>query len=150
LHLWYRRRIPEEQLQPVVAAQRCQPPGFGQLCGCTTHLLSAEQYREFIAPLDGALLRVYPHGGMIHLCGIHTQHIATWRDMPSVRAVQLNDRAAQDLPSYFAGLRDDQVIYLNPTPTMTAEDALRITDGRRLVVVGAAEKAPQSEEGGGA
>ncbi|NLC57315.1 MAG: hypothetical protein GX774_10795 [Armatimonadetes bacterium] len=135
LHQWYRAHLPVAQLQAVVAAGRCQPPGHGQLCGCTTHLLSAEVYREFIAPLDDALLSVYPHGGMIHLCGVHTQHLPVWREMASLRAVQLNDRAAEDLEAYFRGLREDQVIYLNPTPTMTVARALAITGGRRLVLV---------------
>ena len=126
LHQWYRAHLPVAQLQAVVAAGRCQPPGHGQLCGCTTHLLSAEVYREFIAPLDDALLSVYPHGGMIHLCGVHTQHLPVWREMASLRAVQLNDRAAEDLEAYFRGLREDQVIYLNPTPTMTVARALAI------------------------
>lgn len=135
LHQWYRDRIPAPQLQPVVAAGRCQPPGFGQLCGCTTHLLSAALYRDFVAPLDDQLLSVYPHGGMIHLCGVHTQHIPTWRDMRSLRALQLNDRASDDLATYFRELREDQIIYLNPYPGMTIKRALEITGGRRLVIV---------------
>ena len=136
LHQWYRARFPEEQIQAIAAAGRTQPPGFGQLCGCTTQLLSAAQYRDFVAPLDAALLGVYPHGGMIHLCGAHAQHLPVWRAMPPLRAVQVNDRAAEDLEAYFTELRDDQVIYLNPTATMTAPRALEITGGRRLVIVG--------------
>ena len=124
-----------DQLQPVIAAERCQPRGFGQLCGCTTHLVSGEVYREMLAPLDDELLSVYPNGGMIHLCGAHTQHIGVWREMQSVRALQLNDRASEDLEIYFNELRDDQVIYLNPTATMTVERAMKITGGNRLVIV---------------
>lgn len=135
LHRWYQEHIPRAQLQPVVAAYRCQPPGYGQLCGCTTHLISAEPYRDMVAPLDAALLGAYPRGGMIHLCGEHRQHLATWRNMPALRAVQLNDRAAEDLEACVRGLREDQVIYLNPTETMTAARALEITGGRRLVLV---------------
>jgi len=139
LHQWYRDTIPAEQLQPVVAAWRTQPAGYGQLCGCSNQLLSPDQYAEFIAPLDDALLSVYPNGGMMHLCGAHTQHIPTWRQMRSLRAVQLNDRAADDFATYYRELRDDQVIYLNPTSTMTAKDALDIAAGRRLVLVGEGE-----------
>jgi hypothetical protein len=135
LHRWYRQRIPAQQLQPVVAAQRCQPPGFGQLCGCTTHLLSADMYRRFVAPVDDELLSVYPHGGMIHLCGDHLRHAPAWREMKSLRAVQVNDRAAEDLPAWLEHLRDDQVIYLNPTATMTPKRALDLAAGRRLVIV---------------
>ncbi len=134
LHLWYREHIPHDQLQGVVAAQRCQPPGFGQLCGCSTQLLSADMYREFIAPLDAQLLGDYS-GGMIHLCGDHRQHIPTWREMQTLRAVQLNDEAADHFERYYHGLRDDQIVYLNPTSAMTAARATRISDGRRLVIV---------------
>ncbi len=135
LHRWYRRRLPARQLQPVVAGGRAQPPGCGQLCGCTTHVLSAELYTEFIAPLDAELLAVYPHGGLIHLCGHHTQHLPTWRAMSALRAVQLNDTAADDFETYWHGLRDDQVIYFSPTARVSSADALRISGGRRLVLV---------------
>lgn len=135
LHRWYRRRLPARQLQSVVAGGRAQPPGCGQLCGCTTHVLSAELYTEFIAPLDAALLAVYPHGGLIHLCGHHTQHLPTWRAMSALRAVQLNDTAADDFETYWHGLRDDQVIYFSPTARVSSADALRISGGRRLVLV---------------
>ncbi|MBD3181021.1 hypothetical protein GF312_01945 [Candidatus Poribacteria bacterium] len=136
LHRWYLENIPLQQLQMVVAGHRTQPRGYGQLCGCTCHLLSAGLYRDFIAPLDDQLLSVYPNGGMIHLCGIHTQHIPVWREMKSVRAIQVNDRASEDLETYFNELRDDQIIYLNTTPTMTPDRGIEITNGRRLVLVG--------------
>ena len=135
LHRWYRAHIPAEQLQLVAAGGRCQPPGFGQICGCTTHLLSSAMYQDFVAELDEELLAVYPNGGMIHLCGAHTQHIPTWRDCPALRAIQVNDRAAEDLEQYYHKLRDNQIIYLNPIQTMTADIATRITGGRRLVIV---------------
>jgi hypothetical protein len=85
--------------------------------------------------MDSELLSVYKNGGLIHLCGIHTQHIPVWRDMKPLRAVQINDRAAEDLQAYFHGLRQDQIIYLNPTSTMTIEYAMGMTGGRRLVIV---------------
>ena len=135
LHAWYLRHLPPSQLQPVVAAFRTQPPGFGQLCGCSTQLLSEETYREFIAPLDDRLLSVYPHGGMIHLCGAHTQHLPTWRDMRSLRAVQLNDHAVDDLELYFKGLREDQIIYANAYEGMPVERIVEVTGGQRVVVV---------------
>lgn len=135
LHRWYLAHLRPEQLQPVVAAGRCQPPGYGQLCGCTTHLLSAEQYRGMVAPFDDELLQAYPHGGMIHLCGAHAQHTPTWREMASVRAVQVNDRATEDLGLYFRELREDQIIYVNPTSTMPVERVMDITGGRRVVIV---------------
>ena len=81
IHKWYIANVPLEQLQPVISWERTQPPGFGQLCGCTTQLVSPDMYNDFIAPLDEQLLSVYPNGGMIHLCGSHTQHIPTWRNM---------------------------------------------------------------------
>ncbi len=135
LHRWFLQNIPLQQLQPVAAAGRCQPRGFGQLCGCTCHLISAKLYDEFIAPLDDELLSVYPNGGMIHLCGYHTQHIPTWRKMKSLRAIQVNDTAAEELEIYFKELRDDQIIYLNPTATMTSDRAIQITEGQRIVIV---------------
>ena len=136
LHHWYRENIPAEQLQCVCPGGRSQPVGFGQICGCTCQLLSPGQYAEFIAPLDAEVLSVYPRGGMIHLCGAHTQHIPAFREMAALRAVQINDRAAEDLEVYADELRDDQIIYLNRTDTVTAEWALSITGGKRLVIVG--------------
>ena len=134
LHQWFNGVLPRRQLQPVVSWNRTQPPGYGQLCGCTNQLLSKELYAEFIAPLDDALLGVYPNGGMIHLCGSHLQHIETFAAMKNLRALQLNDKAASELEGYFKGLRDDQIIYLNPFDGMTMEQALKITGGRRIVI----------------
>ena len=142
MHRWYQGSMPPEQFQPVVICGRCQPRGFGQICGCTTHLLSAECYRALVAPHDAAILGLYPHGGMIHLCGAHAQHIPVWRQMKELRAVQINDRAAEDLALYFRGLRDDQIIYWSPTVNMSVEDALRITRGRRLVIAADLPEAP--------
>jgi hypothetical protein len=136
MHQWYRSVIPQQQLQATVGLWRTQPPGYGQLCGCSTHLLSGPLYKELIMPLDDALLAAYPHGGMIHLCGSHTQHLGSFSSMPHLKAVQLNDRASTDLPFYFEGLRDDQIIYLCTCPGMSLEQAMEITKGRRLVLVG--------------
>lgn len=134
LHKWYRDNIPQRQLQCTVVTQRAQPPGYGQLCGCTSHLLSGGMYREYIMELDDALLGDYQSGGMIHLCGAHTQHIEAFRSMPHLKAVQINDRAAADLEEYYNGLREDQIIYLNPCDKMPLEEALAITGGDRLVI----------------
>ena len=135
LHRWYQRKVSREQLQPVIAAWRCQPPGHGQLCGCSTQLVSAAVYGEFIAPLDARLLSAHPRGGMIHLCGQHTHLIPIWREMKELRAVQLNDRAAEEMEAYVRGLRPDQVIYVNPCPGMPVEEIGRLARGRRVVVV---------------
>ena len=97
-------------------------------------MISGPCYEEFIAPLDEALLAVYPNGGMIHICGSHTQHIEAWRNMPHLRALQLNDRAAADLLTYHQQLRPDQVIYLNPCKEMSAVRAIELTGGNRLVI----------------
>ena len=133
LHRWYQKTVPLEQHQCIAAASRCQPPGFGQLCGCTSQLLPPDLYREFIAPLDDELFSVYPHGGMIHLCGVHTQHIPIWREMRSLRSVQTNDRASEDLEEYFNELRDDQILYVNPCERMPVDQIREITRGRRTV-----------------
>jgi hypothetical protein len=72
---------------------------------------------------------------MIHLCGSHRQHLPVWREMESLRAVQLNDRASEDFEYYYNELRDDQIIYFFPTTEFTAESALEISKGRRIVLV---------------
>ncbi|MGB9586688.1 MAG: hypothetical protein ACPL7O_00770 [Armatimonadota bacterium] len=135
MHRWYLDHLPLDQLQPVITALRAQPPGYGQLCGCSTQLLSPELYKEFIAPLDAELLAVYPKGGMIHLCGAHAQHISAWREMSPLKTVQINHRAAEDLELYWNGLRQDQVFYVNPCPEMPVERILEITGGERTVIV---------------
>lgn len=136
LHAWYLEHIPLDQLQCILPHERCQPPGYGQLCGCTTQLISARSYAEFVAPHDERLLGLYPHGGMIHLCGAHTQHIGAWREMKPLRAIQVNDRAAGDLETYHQALRTDQVFYVMPGESMPVRRALEITRGERLVIQG--------------
>ena len=139
LHDWYRANVPVTCRQCILPHERCAPPDYGQLCGCTTHLISARMYRQFIAPLDDQLLSLYPNGGMIHLCGEHTQHIPAWREMKSLRAIQLNDRAAWDLERYYRELRPDQVFYLYPCEGMPVERILKITGGERVVIQGPAQ-----------
>jgi hypothetical protein len=58
-----------------------------------------------------------------------------FRNMKSLKAIQVNDRAAGDLRAYYEGLREDQLIYLVPCKGMTIEKALAITGGKRLVVI---------------
>ena len=135
LHRWYRSVLPERQLQPVISWERTQPFGYGQICGCTTQLISADVYKSQIAPLDNELLGVYPNGGMMHLCGSHSHFMPVFRSMPNLKAIQLNDRAAHDLELYFTGLRGDQIIYLYPCEGMTVDMAMQITGGKRLVLV---------------
>lgn len=134
LHSWYLKTIPLQQLQPVISWNRTQPPGYGQLCGCSLQLISDQLFQEFIQPLDDALLAIYPKGGMIHLCGRHDQLLDSFARMPHLRAVQVNDRAAHDLQLYYSRLRKDQVLYLNPCEGMTVQRAMEITGGDRLVV----------------
>lgn len=136
LHTWFLERIPSERLQPIAMAGRFQPSGHGQICGCTSQLPSNELYEEFAAPLDEEVLSLYPNGGLIHLCGAHTQHIRTWKQMKALKAVQLNDRAVLDLPEYFRELRDNQILYVNYFCDMMPDRILEITGGDRLVLVG--------------
>jgi hypothetical protein len=56
--------------------------------------------------------------------------------MMKLRAVQINDRAAEGLMEYYNCLRPDQIIYLTPCDGMSVEKALDITKGNRLVLVG--------------
>lgn len=134
LHRWCIDHLPASQLQAVLPWERFQPPGYGQLCGCTCQLISGELYGEMIAPLDDRLLSVYPKGGMIHLCGNHVQHIEPFRNMPHLRSLQFNDRATWDLKEYYDRLRPDQVLYLMPSEEMTVEKAMEITGGDRLII----------------
>ena len=136
LHTWFIENVPSDRSQPIAMAGRYQPTGHGQICGCTTQLPSNELYEEFIAPLDAEVLSLYDHGGLIHLCGAHTQHIPTWRKMKELKAVQMNDRAALDLPAYFESLRDDQILYVNVFEDMSPAAALEITGGERTVLAG--------------
>lgn len=135
LHRWFRANIPHDQLQAVVSWDRTQPPGYGQLCGCSCHLLSGELYGKMVAPLDDALLSEHPHGGMIHLCGMHAQHIPFFREMKHLRALQLNDRATHDLKLFLNGLRDDQIIYISPCEGMPLEKIMEISGGKRVILV---------------
>jgi hypothetical protein len=58
-----------------------------------------------------------------------------YRSGPGKRqAVQLNDRATEDLPLYFAGLRADQILYIAPTVDTPIERVVEITRGQRLVL----------------
>lgn len=135
LHQWYLKTIPLQQLQMGASASRTQPPGHGQFCGCSTQLVSAEAYAEFFAPLDQELLSTYPHGGMIHLCGSHTQHIPVFKTMKSLKCVQLNDRAADDFYTYYDNLRDDQILYFTGTPNISFQQSEEYSHGRRVVFV---------------
>ena len=134
IHLWYRENVPRDLLHQVLCSERYQPPGCGQLCGCSTHLVSTEQYDEFIAAHDDALLSSYPDGGMIHLCGSHTQHIPVWRGMRSLAAVQVNDRAAEDLETYLREM-PDKVYYVNPCEGMPLERVEELAKDHRIVIV---------------
>lgn len=146
MHKWFLGIIPEQQFQPVAASGRCQPRGYGQICGCATQLVSPEIYNEFIAPLDEKVFSLYKNGGMIHLCGAHAQHIKTWREMKRLKAIQVNDRASQDLQLYYEGLRDDQIIYFTTAREEAIERAIEITSGQRLVIGSNLEKAPMCKK----
>jgi hypothetical protein len=139
LHRWFIASIPADQLQPICPDHRYQPVGYGQLCGCSAQLISAEMYAEHIAPLDDELLGLYPHGGMIHICGRHHHHIPTWRGMPNVRAIQFNWPATQYFQAYYDGLRDDQMLYLDRPDDLPLEVMLDGTDGGRRCVFASSE-----------
>ena len=134
MHKWYKKTIPYEQFQPICAEGRFQPRGYGQMCGCSTHMISNEIYEDFVRENDERVLGVYPNGGMFHLCGGHTQHLPSWSKMKCLRAFQLNDRAADDFEKFFNGTRDDQIFYVNYTERMTYDEVMRISGGRRCVM----------------
>jgi hypothetical protein len=135
LHRLMRRWFPE-RVRFYCSSTRFAPDGVGHLCGCSTQLVSAATYAGHFAPRDAAVLTVYSGGGTLHLCGHHTQHLAAWRAMPALRAVQLNDAASDEFPAYFAGLRDDQLIYLSPTDTMPLSRIMAVSGGRRVIYQG--------------
>ena len=136
IHKWFLKTIPADVFQPICAAGRFQPYGHGQMCGCSTHLISGEIYDEFIRPMDERIAAVYPNGLMLHLCGSHTQHIKTWKDMRCIRAFQLNDRAMDDLGAFYGDTRPDQILYLSPTHNIPYEKVMEITGGgKRSVIV---------------
>lgn len=129
----FQEAIPAELLRTTCTSSRYAPPGYGFIDGCAAQLVSAEVYREFFAPLDEEILAAWPHGGMIHLCGACAQHIPAWRAMRSLRSVQLNDRATDDLELYAQGLRPDQILYVCPTATYPPARVLEVIGDRRLV-----------------
>ena len=126
--------IPSEIRRTTVVKNRYQPANYGFIDGCAVQLVSAQVYRRFFSELDREILAVAPEGGQIHLCGACAQHIPTWREMPELRCVQLNDRAADDLQLYYNGLRRDQVIYVGPTEAMSLARIIGISGGSRVVI----------------
>lgn len=133
VNAWFIDHMPADSLQVVGTTTRFRPPGYGHLCGCTSQLVGADQYQEFIVPYNEEILSLFPHGGMIHICGSHTQHIPAWRAMDQLAILQTNDRASVDLEQYIDGLRDDQVLYNLHCPDMPWERADEIAGGRRIV-----------------
>ncbi len=130
---WFVDTIPEQQLQGIIHRLRGQPPGYGQIDGCTLQLVGPDVYREIVGPLDDAILGVFPKGGMIHICGYHTHHIPLWREMKNLKVLQLSGDAMTDLAIYHEGLRDDQLVFVSPHATMLLPQIMEITQGRRVI-----------------
>ena len=130
----WKDRIPPEIHRNFVSLNRCTPPGFGEIDGCATQLISGAHYRQYFAPLDEEILRVSAQGGLIHICGSHQQHISTWAQMKALRAIQLNDRAADDLALFYAQTRPDQTLYVTPHEHLTIAQILEITHGHRTIL----------------
>ena len=131
---WFVDNVPNQQLQGIIHRLRGQPPGHGQIDGCTLQLIGPDLYRDIVGPLDDEILGVYPGGGMIHICGYHTQHIPYWRESESLKVLQLSGDAMTDLAVYFDGLRDDQVVFVSPHATMELPEIMAITQGRRVII----------------
>lgn len=140
IHKRFRALLPSAQIKPVGSMFRALPDGYGQLCGCSCQLLSGELYRDLVAPLDAALLDVFPKGGMIHLCGTHTQHLDTWVNMPQLRVFQIG---RFDFAEYATRKRKDQLLYFFPADERTnefpcmelIEQAMAATGGERMVIM---------------
>jgi len=135
IHDWYRANIPFDSLHQVASPGRYQPPGAGQICGCSNQLISKSQYDAFIADHDDAILSRYPNGGMIHLCGSHTQHIDTWREMASMTSIQVNDRASEDLEIYLDKL-PEKAYYVLPCEGMPLARIEELAMNHRIVICG--------------
>lgn len=133
IHDWYRANVPFDALHQVASTGRYQPPGGGQICGCSTQLISADQYREFVADHDDAILSRYPRGGMIHLCGSHTQHSDTWRQMASLTSIQVNDAASEDLEIYLERL-PEKVYYVLPCEGMPLSRITKLARHHKIVI----------------
>jgi len=56
--------------------------------------------------------------------------------MKNLKSIQINDRATHDLQLYRDGLRNDQLIYLNPCAGMPIETAKLTVDNKRLILAG--------------
>jgi hypothetical protein len=130
---WYVENVPAEQLRSGAPRLRTQPPGRGQIAGCSTQLVGPEQYRDMVAPLDDKILSASPDGGMIHICGYHTQHLETWRNMESLKVLQLSGDAVTDVAQYLEGTRDDQIVYVSPSAVISLPELMQITKGKRAV-----------------
>jgi len=137
LHQWYLDHVPSWQLQGAAPSVRAQPPGYGQIDGCSTHLVGPGQYRDFIAELDEEVLSLHPKGGMIHLCGVHERHIPTWREMPSLKSIQLSSVANESVEAYAQESRPDQVVYVGPTDILPLRTIMDATDGGYHVILAA-------------
>ena len=131
---WFVDNVPNQQLQGIIHRLRGQPPGHGQIDNCTSQLLGPEHYAEMVGPLDDEIMSVYPKGGMIHICGYHTQHIPYWRKSKSLKVLQLSGDAMTDLPIYHKELRDDQLVFVSPHATMSLPDIMKVTQGRRVII----------------
>lgn len=134
LHRAYQQAVPPSTLRFYAASSRFAPAGFGHICGCTTQLVSRAVHEGHVASLDREILGLYPEGGSIHLCGAHEHLIPVFRGMRELRAVQLNDRASDGFAHYYAGLRDDQLIYVTPSEQMPLDRILAISGGHRVII----------------
>ena len=126
--------VPEADLRDYHTCACPMPNGYTFVHGCSTHLVSAQTYRKHVAELDSMHLTHQANGGCLHLCGKHTQHLPVWRDMPGLRALQLNDDASVDLEHYWRELRQDQFIVVWVGTEMPWQRAVRLTHGRRLAI----------------
>jgi hypothetical protein len=111
------------------------PPGYTLLYECSTQLISAETYQRFVQPWDVEVAGCQARGFGIHLCGRHTQHLGAWREIPALRAFQLNGEACADLEVYCRESRPDQFIIYWPSEKYNIDYALRLTGGRRIAVL---------------
>jgi hypothetical protein len=132
----FEKVVPDSIRRNCLVGGRYTPVGSGYIDGCATQLVSAAHYREFFMPLDNEMLEAYPIGGLLHICGGHIQHIPAWAEMKALRAVQVNDRATDDIKHYVAGLRKDQILYVVPTDNVTIPMLLTMAKEHPIIIIG--------------
>lgn len=135
LHEAFVAEVDQEVLRCHNAFWVYVPSDIAGLSLCASQLLSPAQYASLVLKADEDAAPPCYRGMVQHICGHSAHQIANLARSARVKGVQLNDAGTDDLPRYFQGLREDQVIYAVPNATMGVGRILELTRGRRLVLL---------------